>query len=101
MGTGTGAALAGDTVYTGGSTGYVHAFDAATGAKRWTVKISSDSEMPTLLSVGDGTVYVGANRFGAQSTGHLFALRESDGKLITRLNLDLFDEGPIAVRGAP
>jgi outer membrane protein assembly factor BamB len=87
-GLGTGAALVGDTVYTGGSAGYVQAFDAATGAKRWTVKITSDSEMPTILSVGEGTVYVGANSFGAQSTGHLFALRATDGTVLWSQSFD-------------
>lgn len=78
-GMGTGAALAGGTVYTGGSAGYVHAFDAATGTQRWTVKITSDTEMPAVLSVGDGTIYVGAVNYGAQASGQLFALRAADG----------------------
>jgi outer membrane protein assembly factor BamB len=80
-GMGTGAALAGDTIYTGGSAGYVHAFDAATGATRWTVKITDDTEFPASVTVDHGVVYA-ATCCSNTKVSHLFALRADTGATI-------------------
>ena len=87
FGLGTGAALASDSVYTGGSAGYVHAFNAVTGAKRWTVKITSDTESPVGLTVGNGVVYVSTARFTTH-TSHLFALRADTGATLWAVAFD-------------
>jgi outer membrane protein assembly factor BamB len=80
-GMGTGAALSGDTVYTGASAGYVHAFAAASGAVRWTVKITDDTEIPSTVTVAHGDLYVGAC-CSTTNNSHLFALRADTGATI-------------------
>ena len=72
-GQGTGAVLAGGMVYSGGSAGYVHAFDAATGATRWSVKIT-DIEPPLSVTVDRSVVYVGTCCPDVNATTHPFAL---------------------------
>lgn len=97
-GMGTGAALAGGTIYTGGSAGYVHAFDAATGTERWTMKITSDSEMPLGLTVGNGVVYVSTWRF-TDHTSHLFALRAATGTTLWTVAFDGYIGAPTIMGG--
>ena len=51
-------AVAGGTVYTGCDAGQLFAFDAATGAKRWTYAASGAVRSPV---VKNGKIYVGVD----------------------------------------
>ncbi len=77
-GIGTGAVLAGDVVYTGGSAGYVQAFAAATGATLWSVRITGGAESPASVTVDQGVVYV-ATICDSRGVSDLFAFRAATG----------------------
>lgn len=88
--------VSGGVLYAIDTTGTVHAFDAATGAKRWSVDFAADGKKKLKQIVFGGGVSVdGPMLYATNGLGDVAALTASDGKTVWKKR----PGGPL--RGAP
>ena len=88
--------VSGGTLYAMDTTGTVHAFDAATGGKRWSVSFSSDGKKKQdRIKFGGGVSVDGAMVYATNGLGDVAALNAANGSVVWKKR----PGGPL--RGAP
>ena len=87
--------ISGGTLYAMDTSATVHAFDAATGAKRWSVSLGADGKKQGRIVFGGGVSVDGAMLYATNGLGDVAALNAADGKIVWKKR----PGGPL--RGAP
>jgi outer membrane protein assembly factor BamB len=88
--------VSGDTLYAMDTTGTVHAFDSATGAKRWSVSFGGDGKKKqSRIAFGGGVSVDGAVVYATNGLGDIAALNAANGSTVWKKR----PGGPL--RGAP
>ena len=88
--------VSGGTLYAMDTTGTVHAFDSATGAKRWSVSFGGDGKKKQgRIAFGGGVSVDGAMVYATNGLGDVAALNASNGSTVWKKR----PGGPL--RGAP
>jgi len=77
------------------TTGTVHAFDSATGAKRWSVSFGGDGKKQSRIAFGGGVSVDGAMVYATNGLGDIAALNAANGSTVWKKR----PGGPL--RGAP
>ena len=88
--------ISGGVLYAMDTSATIHAFDAGTGAKRWTVRFASDGKKKfDRIVFGGGVSVEGAMLYATNGLGDIAAMNASDGKIVWKKH----PGGPL--RGAP
>ncbi|MAW99255.1 MAG: pyrrolo-quinoline quinone [Sphingomonas sp.] len=87
--------VANGTLYAMGTDGKVHAFDAATGAERWTATTATEEQQGARALFGGGVSVGGDRLYATNGLGDVVAMNAADGSVIWRKR----PGGPL--RGAP
>jgi outer membrane protein assembly factor BamB len=87
--------VAGKTLYVIDTAATIHAFDTATGAKRWSTNFGAEGKKQGRIVFGGGVSVDGAMLYATNGVGDIAALNAADGKIIWKKR----PGGPL--RGAP
>lgn len=87
--------VSGGTLYAMDTAGTVHAFDAATGGKRWSVAFGGSGKKEGRIAFGGGVSVDGAMLYATNGLGDIAALNAADGAVVWKKR----PGGPL--RGAP
>jgi len=94
----TGPVLAGGTVYTADAFGTVSAFDAATGARRWTRETTPEKD--DVGAVGAGLAFADGTLYAATGMAEVMAIDPADGRIRWRVSTPAPTRGGITVSGS-
>ena len=87
--------VSGGTLYAMDTAATVHAFDAATGSKRWSTSLGASNKKDARIVFGGGVSVDGAMLYATNGLGDVAALNAADGKIVWKKR----PGGPL--RGAP
>ena len=87
--------VAGGTLYVMDTTGTVHAFDAATGGKRWSAGFGNTDKNAARIVFGGGVSVDGAMLYATNGAGDIAAMNAANGSIVWKKR----PGGPL--RGAP
>ena len=76
--------VANGTLYAMGTDGKVHAFDAATGAERWTATTATEEQQGARALFGGGVSVGGDRLYATNGLGDVVAMNAADGSVIWR-----------------